>query len=322
MGYEAKILADSISPSGHRLTTFQVTFPRIVLAEVNTHCMLSKNSASSRAIPVEKRIAAVRSDPFIPKAFGKNRPGMQATEQLSLTEDERARTCWADAMQVSTALAHELAEIGVHKQLANRLLEPFSWHTAIITGTDWPNFFHLRDNPDAQGEFQEAAHMMRMLYEMHEPRSLKEGEWHLPLVSGYDEEELAASGATGIELARVSAARCARVSYLTHEGVRDVGNDVLLYGKLRKAGHMSPFEHSARPMTSDELDLTRSWDIAFERHSPMLRVSDAEMRRYSGELQRVRGPLNYCGKLNGWCSLRSMIPGEWDVLGEREGASS
>lgn len=320
MAYEAKILADSVSPGGHRLTTFQITFPRIVLAEINTHCMLSKSSASSRAIPVAKRIDAVRRDPFIPKSFGKNRPGMQATEQLELTEGERARRCWEDATQIALSFAHELSEIGVHKQLANRLLEPFSWHTAIVTGTDWSNFFNLRDNPDAQGEFQEAASMMRTLYDLYEPRVLKEGEWHLPLVTGYDEDENVASGATGIELARVSAARCARVSYLTHEGVRDVGTDVLLYGKLRKAGHMSPFEHTARPMTEFELDITRAWDVQFEEKGPMLRVPEGAQHPSSilpGAVVQRRGPLNYCGKLNGWCSLRSMIPNEWDILGNR-----
>lgn len=128
MAYAAKILADSISPAGHRLTSFECTFPRIVLAEVNTHRMLSRNSASSRAIPVQKRIAAILLDSFVPEQFGKNKKGMQHDEVLDGDVDVAARTHWERACAAMIREATALEGINVHKQLANRLLEPFSWH--------------------------------------------------------------------------------------------------------------------------------------------------------------------------------------------------
>lgn len=312
MGYACRILADSISPARHRLTSWEVTFPRIVLAELNTHCMLSRNSASSRAIPVARRIADVSIDPFIPEAFGRNQKGMQPGEALDGEDALKAEYEWRVAKVNAVGSASRLADLGVHKQYANRLLEPFSWHTAVVTATDLDNFFHLRVNPLAQGELRKAAEMMRDVYENSTPRELGYGGWHLPYV---EREETINLTLEGIDVVKVSVARCARVSYLTQNGVRDPQEDVTLYDRLVSSGHMSPLEHVARPMTETELQLTRAYDVSFN-NGPMLRTGGEGIATLNG-ITAVRGPLHYCGKLNGWISRRAHVPGEWDIVGSR-----
>jgi thymidylate synthase ThyX len=246
MAYAAKILCDSISPSGVRLTTIEVTFPRIVLAEFNTHRVLSRNSASSRAIPVKDRIVSVQKDPFVPDVFGKNQKGMQAGEVLRDAVGEEARLVWEKACNAAVFFAKELSVLGVHKQLANRLLEPFCWQTVIVTATEWDNFWGLRCNPEAQPEIQRPAELMRRVYIESTPRLVAHDFWHLPLTT--DALDLYRDGFTKLEVARISAARCARVSYLTHEGERDPVADLALANRLETSGHMSPFEHVATPL--------------------------------------------------------------------------
>ena len=257
--YACKILADSISPAGHRITSFEATFPRIVLAEANTHCMLSRNSASSRARPVASVIAALKDDSFKPEAFGRNQKGMQPGEALSADEGVEASDSWGRAKWNAIREAEFLANLGVHKQYANRLLEPFSWHTAVFTATDWDNFSHLRVNPLAQGEIQKIAQMMQTARDESTPRAIGYGEWHLP----YVEPEEARDFFGNTDPVKVSVARCARVSYLTQNGVREPAEDIELYERLVTSGHMSPLEHVARPMTPRELELVEAWDVAF-----------------------------------------------------------
>ena len=252
MAYECKILLDSVSPAGVRLTSFQITLPRIVLAEFNTHRMLSRNSASSRAIPVEKMLKKVEEDPFIPIYWGKNQKGMQAEEELTPEQQEKAREQWLLFAEGAREFAGRLLHIGIHKQIANRLLEPFLWHTIIVTVMEWENFFNLRDHAMAQPEIRKAAQMMKECYAKSTPQHLGLNYWHLPLVTNVDEATLIADGFTkdGIahksQLAQISAARCARVSYLTHDGKRDPEKDLQLCADLMKNGHMSPLEHAAR----------------------------------------------------------------------------
>lgn len=259
MAYAAKILADSVSPRGHRLTTFEVTFPRIVLAEFNTHRVFSRNSASSRAIPVMKMVERVMKDPFIPYQWGKNQKGMQASEELSNEEREKAVRLWLEARDHAVTAVEQLSNpltLNVHKQIANRLLEPFMWHTVIVTATEWQNFFNQRTHKDAQPEIQRAAALMKELYEGSTPDVIDYGEWHLPLVRGIDFEQLSKEFPRAIHpfaLPKISSGRCARVSYLTHDGVRDPNADVdLCDNKLMVNGHMSPLEHPATPIREDE----------------------------------------------------------------------
>lgn len=157
MAYSVTVIADSMSPHGVRLTTIEATFPRFILAEVNTHRMLTKSSASSRAIPVEKRIRMLEEDMFVPAAFSKNQKGMQASENISGEDSDRARKIWMRAAELAVVCAKELAAIGVHKQHANRLLEPFVWHTTLITGTEWSNHEALRCSAASTGDLRPSA---------------------------------------------------------------------------------------------------------------------------------------------------------------------
>lgn len=215
-----------------------VTFPRIILAEFNTHRMFSRNSASSRAIPVAKRIEQVERDPFVPAAFAANKAGMQAGMTLDMVATQRAETDWHNAARSAVHFARALAGSGVHKQWANRLLEPFAWHTVVVTATEWDNFWALRCHPDAQPEMQTIAYMMRGAYQASAPRQCGPGAFHLPFVDPEDHlvDELAA---------KVSIARAAAVSYERHLQ-QDVAADLMRYDKLLASGHMSPFEHVAR----------------------------------------------------------------------------
>ena len=240
----AKIILDSISPAGHRLTTMEVVMHRFVLAEFNTHRMFSRNSASSRAIPVKKQIERVMNDPAIPLSWPSERPGMQGGAQ---TEDvDLARAIWIDARDCAVEIATQLGDIGVHKSVTNRLLEPFMWHTVIVSSTEWSNFFGLRCNPLAQPEIQAAAYAMRDVYEKSTPTELSINEWHMPYLQNEDYDVLRLG-----EMKKVSASRCARVSYLTHDGIKSYEADLKLYDQLTSADppHASPLEHVATPCT-------------------------------------------------------------------------
>jgi thymidylate synthase ThyX len=280
MAFDVEILADSRSPAGHRLTTLETTFPRFVLAEFNTHRVFSRNSASSRAIPIVKQVRRVLEQPYVPIEFGSNQPGMQAGPALSGEARDAAEREWLDARDAAvrhvlglvaspeeararTDLLGFLEEVeetlkagdrpdewlNVHKQVANRLLEPFMWHTVIVTATEWENFWNLRCHADAQPEIKLIATMMRDAVAGSDPVDLDWEEWHLPLVRDADRDE-----ASEQDLVKISAGRCARVSYLTHSGTRDLEADIGLHDRLIESGHMSPMEHPARPLSREELD--------------------------------------------------------------------
>lgn len=254
MGYSAKIVLDSISPAGVRLTTMEVTFPRFVLSEWNTHRNFSRNSSSSRAVPTSKMIERVQTDPVFPVEWGKNKKGMSADEAISEDEQAQAKAVWLQARDAALEHAKQLAELKVHKQIVNRILEPFMWHTVIVTSTEWENFFDLRCAPAAQPEIRTIAMMMREIYAAGTPQTVGIGEWHLPLVQP-DERHL------DLETQKmISAARCARVSYLTHDGTRSIDADITLYDRLKGEKHLSPFEHVATPARDLEFHANfRGW---------------------------------------------------------------
>lgn len=306
MSFEAKVLADSVSPGGHRLTTLEATFPRFVLAEFNTHRVFSRNSASSRAIPIAKQLRRVLEHPYVPIEFGSNQPGMQAGPALAGAKREAAEREWLrardDAVRRVLGLISEPGVLGegddlserlaaveeairnkeqpaewlnVHKQVANRLLEPFMWHTVIVTATEWDNFWNLRCHADAQPEIRLIAERMRAAHRASEPETVAAGDWHLPLIRPEDREE----GVSSDDLVKVSVGRCARVSYLTHDGRRDLSADLDLYNRLVESGHMSPLEHPAQPLAADDL---------------------------------ARG--EWSGNFRGWRPYRKLVPGEANPL--------
>jgi thymidylate synthase ThyX len=246
MAFSARMLLDSCSAGGARLTTMEVRYPRFIHSEMMTHRAFSRNAASSRAIPIKKMIAAVRDEPAMPVFWGRNQTGMSAREEIATDVAALAQAEWRDALADALRHAERLAsaDIDLHKQLVNRLLEPFAWITVIVTATDWANFFTQRCHADAQPEIKHIAGLMLEAYRASDPQLVESGRWHLPLIAG-DERALAEE-----LLCRISVARCARVSYLTHDGKRDHAKDLELYERLLGGGangHWSPFEHVATP---------------------------------------------------------------------------
>lgn len=330
MTHAAKILADSISPDGVRLTTFEVTMPRIVLAEFNTHRMFSRNSASSRAIPVKTMLKRVREDPYVPSSWGKNQKGMQAGEDLGPAGAAMAKDLWLEARNKAVKSVSQLLTLGVHKQLTNRLLEPWMWHTVIVTATEWSNFYNLRDNEMAHPDIQIPAHLMWQAAESNEPKKVGYSEWHLPLIFPEDIEAVCTLIPDDTlweeTLVKISCARCARVSYLTHDGKRDLQKDLELYDNLLQPGHMSPFEHAARPMTTKErkfykrttalLDNGRTINVL---PGNLMEVGTKVAVGFNEDARVVEIKDDYfCGNFNGWIQHRKEIPGEDDILAHRK----
>lgn len=242
----ARMELDSSNPRGVRLSTMICTFPRSILAEVNTHRRLSRNSASSRAIPPGKMIEMVMEDPFIPVHWTTAGKGMSGGPELvdpGLIAECRME--WLNARISAVQSAERLIRLGLAKQVVNRVLEPFMWHTALISGTEWGNFFALRDHPKAEPHFKDLAHAMLHELRTSFPMAREAGEWHLPLCNDL-------LGVPDEERVQISTARCARISYLTHDGRRDPNEDLRLYRDLSTDGHWSPFEHPAR--ATDTLD--------------------------------------------------------------------
>lgn len=257
---EAKIICDSISPQGVRLTTFELKYPRFILSEFNTHRVFSRNSASSRAIPVKKMIKDVINDPVIPVFWGKNQAGMQAKEELSGIKLKAAQFLWKIARYPACGIAYFMTKIGLHKQITNRIIEPWMWTKTIVTATEWDNFFELRVHEDAQPEIYSLSTLMYQEYLNSTPKKLKYGEWHLPYVT---EDELNNNTLSIESLIMVSGARCARVSYLTHDGkAPDSSKDFRLYDDLVGSVpiHASPTEHQATPNKNTNFDKNfRGW---------------------------------------------------------------
>lgn len=245
MTIEAKVVADSISPAGKRITSLQVKFPRFILPEFNTHRAFSRSFSSSRAIPIERLIQDVLDDPAMPVYWGKNKPGMQATEELEGLELTVAQGTWLSLLDEVVEAVRRVHRAGLHKQTANRLLEPFAHANGIVTSTEWDNFFHLRDHPDAQPEIRALAVAMKEAMADSRPEFIDYYQWHLPYVRTEEKETY------GSKLClQISTARCARVSYNKHDGTApDVEEDLHLYERLvgSEPLHASPAEHQAQP---------------------------------------------------------------------------
>lgn len=252
-GITVKMIAYSTHPSkaGCPLITLQLRYPRFIHAEFMTHRVFSRNASSSRAIPVAKMLEQVRDNPAMPVHWGKNQPGMQAHAELEGEAFYNTRSAWRQAAAAAADLAAKMDACGAHKQIANRILEPFQFIGVIVTATEWMNFFELRDHPDAQPEIRELARVMKAVIQQSRPTPLGYGDWHLPYVS---ESEYRKVGTTVAR--KLSAARCARVSYLTHDGqTPSVEKDLALFERLvgSEPLHASPIEHQGTPLDPNDL---------------------------------------------------------------------
>ena len=379
---EAKIIADSINPQGDRLTSILVTFPRIILAEVNTHRMLSKNTSSSRAIPFKKMVETVQNDPFVPIAWQKRHKGMQGTEYF--TDNEMPNSMepnwfvnrWLEARDEAVRKSTRLSDAGITKQLCNRLLEPFMWTTMLITGSKegWDNFFSLRlpeyhlkgiptvdealslssetitlvgkskkellkeinqiDNDSYTGfktiinnytdldwlqinKGQAEIHMMTLSEKIYDaiqesvPKKLKENEWHIPFRDKMNDEKIEDllrgpyrasyirhEGDLQQAKVEIATARCARLSYMTFDGIIDYEKDIKLHDSLLESHHMSPFEHCARAMSTDEY---------FEFAKGKLLVKDGYGDGDSLEQDLDNSTEGWCKNFKGFISYRHII---------------
>lgn len=244
---KVKIIADSLSVDGSRLTSFQLQYHRYIHGELLTHRAFSRSCSSSRAMPIKRVLGQVWSDPAIPVKWGGAQSGMQSGVELKGWRKRLARRLWSSAGKVACVFSWSLMKLGLHKEVANRLLEPWQLMNVILTATDFDNFFALRFHEDAQPEIQVLAARMNKAMLESEPRQLQEGEWHLPYVR---QEEIDRYTGTDNEwlLPALSTARCARVSYNTHSGTKPtVEADLRLFEMLviSRPAHSSPAEHQA-----------------------------------------------------------------------------
>nr|WP_255673845.1 FAD-dependent thymidylate synthase [Komagataeibacter sp. FNDCF1] len=225
-------------------------YPRFIHAEFMTHRQFNRNASSSRAIPVERLIADVDRDPAVPVFWGNNQKGMQAKEALSDHDRAATEALWYDSARFAIETARLMAGHGAHKQIVNRILEPFAHINVVVTATEWDNFFALRDHEDAQPEIRALAQAMKSAISTADTQHLYTGQWHLPFVMAEEiREHQGLMDPTG-NLRAVSSARCARTSYLTHDGRQSsLDEDVALGKRLTKSRpfHASPFEHQATP---------------------------------------------------------------------------
>lgn len=273
-GISVKIIADSVGQHGGRITTFELTYPRIIHSELMTHRVFSRNAMSSRAVPIKEMVRLIRENgPARPVRFGANKSGMQDTgvehdSLVYLSDYEcgfRGRDAWDEAAMKACEYAEAFDAAGYHKQVANRLLEPFQFMRTVLTTTEFNNFEWLRVDADADPTFEQLAKMMVEARNESIPELLQDGVWHTPYVDhvygfgdGDGEDEYIFEGycvldendkpimLTEEEALRISASCCGQVSYRRLNSTKDKALDI--YDRLvsGKKVHASPFEHQAR----------------------------------------------------------------------------
>ena len=250
-----RILADSITDDGSRLVTWEWTYPRCIHAEIMTYRVISRNLASSRAIPAAKLRASILDKPYVPLVWGMNQKGMQADREIDDTT--AAEAWWLRGRDYMAAWHAEGEAMGLHKQVVNRGIEPWMMAVGVITMTDHANLWHQRRHKDAEPHFQRLANLSWEAYHNHMPTYRAPGEWHLPFITAADWADQKHLFQNNFDtrnpgaLLKVSTGRCARVSYMTHEGKRDLKEDIALHDRLAGSAasgapmHASPFEHPA-----------------------------------------------------------------------------
>lgn len=268
-GINAKLVAYSVSPLGKKIATFELTYHRYIHGEFMTHRLFSRNAMSSRAVPVAKMLDAIRQAPAMPIHWGKNQPGMQAKEECDEIIEYyfsyfNREDWWQSAKDEMIEYAEGFASAGYHKQIVNRLVEPFQMMKTVMTATELDNFFWLRLDADAQPEIFELARCMRECLLKVKPELLEAGEWHTPYVDhcsrhpdegiiySVDNEDGSPRILTKEEALAISSSCCAQVSYRNLDNTYDKA--MAIYGRLLSGAkvHASPFEHQATPI--DRLD--------------------------------------------------------------------
>jgi len=280
---KAKIIQDSYY--NNRITTFELEYPRFIHAELMTHRQFSRNAASSRAIPIEKMHQHIRDNPAMPIHWGKNQPGMQADEEIY--DIRSARNNWLVASDMAIHSARMLMMDGLHKQIANRVTEPFQTMKTVVTATEYENFFELRCHRDAQPEIRELALQMQDSLANHNPLQLRVGDWHVPYVdrdnSNFELRYLVNGHPVTLKEAKeISASCCAQVSYRNNDTSTDKAASI--YKRLieSKPAHLSPVEHQATPLPDNEM-------------------------MYLGVTHTDRHGQRWSGNFKGWIQLRQIL---------------
>lgn len=242
-GISAKVIKHSVDRNGKEIFTLQLKYPRFIHSEFMTHRVFSRNAMSSRAVPVAKMLEQVINDPAMPIHWGRNQPGMQAYEELDQPQKIRVQALWKKAALAAAEVAEEMMKEGAHKQVANRILEPFQFMHVVVTATEWKNWGNLRLHEAADPNIQELARVAKQAMTASKPELLQDGDWHLPYVLPSERASLPLAA-----LLKISAARCARVSYIKHDGTDpDLDEDIALFDRLvgSEPLHASPIEHQA-----------------------------------------------------------------------------
>lgn len=249
----AKIVAHSKSSvNAKEIVTFELNYPRFIHSELMTHRLFSRNAASSRAIPVAKMIEQVRTSPAVPCHWGKNQPGMQAKDELTGLQLEDVKRCWYQAARDVLFQAEAMAGEGAHKQIVNRILEPFQMMKTVLTATEFDNFFWLRKHADSQPEIKVLAERMWEALRANNPVELEPGDWHTPYFG--DGYWLKGCGVPLEDALAISSSCCAQVSYRKLDDSLGKAKDIFEKLIESKPCHASPTEHQATPIT------TPSWD--------------------------------------------------------------
>lgn len=271
MTVSAKVILDSISHEGVRLTTMELRYPRFIHSEFMTHRVFSRNASSSRAVPVEKLIEEAENSPAMPERWGIHNTGMQDGGTMTPFGEKTARDDWLAARDAAVARVKTMIsrQERCSKQIINRILEPFTHITVLVSSTFWANFDVLRADSAADPTMQALANAVISARNLSEPTQRVMGDWHLPFIVRENDEDIHAAMSYALDtispqdatlenldryvinvLCRVSAARCARVSYLTHDQRKPtIEEDLDLFGRLmtQRPLHASPAEHQATP---------------------------------------------------------------------------
>lgn len=308
----AKVICDSVSPDGVRITTLEIEYPRFIHGEFMTHRSLSKNSSSSRAIPIQKMLDQIESNMALPIYWGKNKSGMQAVEEVSKFDEAKSVLNWERSFNYTKERVLDMVDIGLHKQVPNRLTEPFQMMKVVVTGTDWDNFFNLRIHPDAQPEICMLAYKIYKAMEESNPVELKVSDWHLPYVgfeywgdepkyyitkvSDEDDQSYGMKYEEYLSLddaIKISASCCAQVSYRNTDMSLEKADKI--FNMLIKSDvlHASCFEHLATP-------------IGFKETNEMCNVFEY-LDKVDG-ITHVNKQGDLCsGNLRGWISYRQQL---------------
>lgn len=305
-GISAAVIKDSISPDGNRLTTFEFVFPRWILAEVNTHRMMSKNAASTRAVPIASVLSYIKENIAMPIHWGKNQEGMSAREELTGLEKQGAMLMWKAAAKAMIEFAIILSTktgINGHKQWVGRLIENFTFTKQIISGTEWPNFYWLRDHLDAQPEFRELARCAREAQAQSTPELLLPGQWHLPYIVRREDDTYWIDEETNLDLETakiVSVSCCAQVSYRKLDDSVEKAQKIykmLNVGSTTQPCHAVPLEHVATPMAQCDPDT--------EENVPTLPYT------WEPGITHMRKDRSlWSGNFKGWIQQRQLISNE------------